>query len=261
MSAGATRPLPSGRKTPSSPLIPCMLLKSGHVYVPGPEGPVPAKAVLNAHFDPFDVVDRLAPKYPLLYIVDLDGISRRDPQLDYLQELSRDMTLWVDAGVRSSDQAIDILVAGAHRVVLSTAYLRGPNALARAWKLTTEVVFEIEMRGPGLTPQAGEWGTENPVELARKVREIGPDHLIVSPRETDPDWEVVRSIAADGPTWVDGSFTPAELPQLQAAGARGGVFHIQELLAEWVRETGAVPAPEHDATRDDETKNQLNQDE
>jgi len=257
-----SRPLPS-RTPPVAPaLIPCLLLRGGHVYVPGPDGPVPARTAIKANFDPFEVVDRLAPDYSLLYVVDLDGIARADPQLDYLQELARDISLWVDAGIRSSDQVIDILVAGAHRVVLSSAYLRGPNALARAWKLSTELVFEVEMTGARLTRSAGEWGTEDPAELARIVRAAGPDHLVVSPRETDPDWEVVRAIASAGPTWVDGSFAPAELPQLQETGARGGIFHLTDLLREWART--AEPAPEEaprNATRDDETKNQLNEDE
>ncbi len=230
------------------------MLKAGHVYLPGPNGPVPARSRGRASLDPFEVVDRLVADYALLYVVDLDGIDRGDPQLDYLQELSRDISLWVDAGVRSSDQAIDILVAGAHRAVLSSAYLRGPNALARAWKLTTEIVFEVEMAGARLTSTAGDWGTDDPVELARRVRAAGPDHIVISPRETDPDWDVVRAIAAAGPCWVDGSFAPAELPQLQGAGAVGGIFHLTQLWTEWTVGEGADAAdPSDSSTRDDET--------
>ena len=103
-----SRPLPREGKLEIPGLIPCLLLRGGQVYLPGPSGPVPARSAAPATFDPFDVVDRLTPEYSLLYVVDLDGIDRSDPQLDYLQELSRDIALWVDAGVRSSDQAIDL---------------------------------------------------------------------------------------------------------------------------------------------------------
>lgn len=260
--SGRSRPLPSQGKGTRPGLIPCLLLKSGHVYQPGPDGPVLAHAPSGLQFDPFDVLDRLVPEYSLLYVVDLDGIEKGDPQLDYLQEFSRDITLWVDAGVRTSDQAIDVLVAGARRVVLSSAYLRGPRALARAWKLTPEIVFEIEMAGSGLTQPAGDWGTSEPVEFARVVRGIGPDHLIVSPRETDPDWEVVRKVAEGGPTWVDGSFTVSEAPRLAESGARGGIFHLDDLYAHW-ETTGEEMSGENRTltTRDDETKNQLTDDE
>lgn len=235
-------------------LIPCLLLRSGMACRPGPDGPVVARTSSGATIDPFDVVDRLVGEYPLLYVVDLDGIEREDPQLDYLQEISRDITLWVDAGIRTSDQAIDILVAGARRAVVSSAYLRGPNALARAWKLSTELVFEVEMAGAQLTPPAGDWGTMDPVELARIVRAAGPDHIVVSPRETDPEWSVVRTIAAGGPTWVDGSFAVSEVPRLRESGAVGGIFHLDELLSHW-EDGGEIPLPSPDTvtTRDDET--------
>ena len=107
-------------------------------------------------------------------------------------------------------------------VVLSSAYLRGLRQVSRAWKLSTELVFELEMAGPHLGPSAADWGTDDPVELARTVRAAGPDHLVVSPREVEPDWGIVRSIAALGPTWVDGSFSVTEAPRLTEAGATEG---------------------------------------
>ena len=205
-------------------------------------------------FDPFDVVDRLAKDYSMLYVVDLDGIEHQEPQLDYLQEISRDLSLWVDGGVRNADQAIDILVAGAHRAVLSSAYLQGPRQLRRAWRLSTELVFELEIVGGHLAPADPGWETRDPMEIARIVRETGPDHLIVSPREDDPEWELVAKVAAGGPTWVDGSFHPRDLPRLAEAHAVGGIFHLDELLTRWNDAAG----PEADATtststaRDDE---------
>ncbi len=259
--APGSRPLPRDGTLEIPSLIPCLLLRGGQVYLPGPTGPIPARTTVPAPFDPFDVVDRLTPEYSLLYVVDLDGIDRSDPQLDYLQELSRDIALWVDAGVRSSDQAIDILVAGAHRVILSSAYLRGPNALGRAWKLSTELVFEVEMTGDRLTSTAGDWGTQDPVELARIVRAAGPDHIVVSPRETDPDWAIVQAIAGTGPTWVDGSFDASQLSRLKDAGALGGIFHLNELWARWAADSGAKPEPAVPTERDDEDKNRLTDDE
>ncbi len=183
--------------------------------------------------DPFDVLDRLSSDYAMLYVVDLDGIEREDPQLDYLQELAREMTLWVDAGVRTAEQAIDVLITGARRAVLSSAYLRGPRQLARAWRLSTDLVFEVEMRGPALAPADARWGAVDAAALARAVRAAGPDHIIVSPRETEPDWSVVRVIASEGPTWVDGTFSREEAPRLTECGASGGIFHIEDLLSSW----------------------------
>lgn len=213
--------------------MPCLLLRKGQVCLPGPDGPVVALSPEGPPFDPFDVVDRLAKDYSLLYVADLDGIERQDPQLDYLQEISRDMTMWVDGGVRTAEQAIDILVAGARRAVLSSAYLRGPRQLKRAWRLSTELVFELEFEAGHLALADPSWQTTDPLEVTRMVREVGPDHVIVSPRETDPDWPLVGQVAAGGPTWVDGSFHPRDLSQLVAVHAAGGIFHIDEILNRW----------------------------
>lgn len=218
---------------PGPALIPCLMLRHGQVCRPGPDGPVVARTRSGSAVDPFDAVDRLSSQYALLYLVDLDGIERGTPQLDYEQELARDMPLWVDAGVRAADQAIDVIVAGAQRAVLSSAYLRSPRQLERAWRLSTQLIFEIELRGATLASPRADWGTDSPGELARKVRAAGPDHVILSPREVDPDWTVVREVAAGGPTWVDGSFAPADAPRLGESGASGGIFHIDELLDRW----------------------------
>jgi len=234
--------------------MPCLLLRKGEVCVPGPEGPVTARTDDGSAFDPFDVVDRLAKEYSMLYVVDLDGIEHQEPQLDYLQEISRDMTLWVDGGVRTAEQAIDILVAGARRAVLSSAYLHGPRQLKRAWRLSTELVFEMEMESGRLALGDKTWGTEDALEVARMVREIGPDHLIISPRETDPDWSLVARLASGGPTWVDGSFHPRDVPQLAVTHASGGIFHIDELLAHWNEKPlpEGTPSARRSPTRDDE---------
>jgi hypothetical protein len=241
-------------------LVPCLMLRGGRVCVPGPEGPVEARTADGKAIDPFDVLDLLSADYPRLYVVDLDGIERQEAQLDYLQEFSREVTLWVDAGVRNADQAIDVIVAGSRRAVLSTAYLRGPKELRRAWRLSTAFVFEAEVEGALVTAADSTWETRDPYELLRGVRELGIDRLLVSPRNSRIDWELVRRVATLGSTYVDGSFELADAPRLAAVGAAGGIFHLDRLIAERLSAAGS-PEPGSDALRDDENQNQLTHDE
>jgi len=247
------RASPKGARGPG--LMPCLLLRKGQVCLPGPDGPLPAASPEGPPFDPFDVVDRLAEDYSMVYVVDLDGIERGDPQLDYLQEIAREVSLWVDGGVRTAEQAIDILITGARRAVLSSAYLHGPRQLKRAWRLSTELVFEMEIDAAGRLVLADpSWEAEDPAELARIVRAAGPDHVILSPREKNPDWELVSRIAEGGPTWVDGSFDPHDTPRLAAAHATGGIFHIDEILQHWGDRAGVGSGQStgQSSTRDDE---------
>jgi len=221
-------------------LVPCMMLRRGQVCLPGPAGPVVALTPAGAPFDPFDVVDLLRGKYGRLYLVDLDGIERGDPQLAYLQELSRDIPLWVDAGVPTAESAIDIVVAGAERAVLSTEFLRGPVEVRRAWKLSTDWVFEVEIAPGGGLVASSDWPTRDPQEVVASVRDVGIGDVVVSSREEDPDWALISHLAASGPTWVDGSFTVNDAPRLRQSGAVGGIFHLDLLLAS----PTAAPTPE-----------------
>jgi len=230
-----------------------VLLRKGEICLPSADGPVPARTEDGGRYDPFEVVDKLVADYPLVYLVDLDGIERAEPQLDFLQELARDAALWVDGGVRTADQAIDILITGAQRAVLSSAMLRGFKELRRSWRLSTEFVFEVELDHRGLVAP-GDWDAGTAVDLVRVVREVGIDHVVLSPREIDPDWELVRAVSAGGPTWVDGSFESDQLPQLRATGARGGIFHLDRMLGAPATSTEGAPLPSTaDVKRDDET--------
>lgn len=257
----ASRPLAADPRAKSTNLVPCLLLRHGEVWLPGDDGPKPALSATGSKFDPFDVVERLTREYPLVYVVDLDGIQDGEPQLDYLQELSRDAALWIDGGVRTAEQAIDILVAGARRAVLSSATLTTPREVERAWRLSTELAFEIGLDRRGLVAGPG-WSNRDPFEVVRSVRAIGPDHAVVSPRDIPPDWNLVRRISEGGPTWVDGAFSLSESSHLAETGAAGGIFHLHGFLGvvgEPIRSGGGPRTT--NAPRDDENQNRLTSDE
>ncbi len=222
---GAAVPEPTA---PEPELVPALLVQRGRVCVPGADGPVVARGSDGRSIDPLDAIDGIRETYSRVYFVDLDAIEGAGPQLDYLQEIARDIEVWADAGVSSADQAIDILVAGAQRVVLSTALLEGPRPLRRLLRLTTDVAVEIEVTEVASARLARAWGSTDYVEVATEVRAVGIRELIVSPRAVDPDWALIARVAAGGPTWVDGSFDRQETGELRRAKATGGIFHFSE---------------------------------
>ncbi len=210
--------------------MPCLMIRAGDVMLPGPEGPVAARDPDGKLYDVLDVSDQLTDRYGRLYLVDLDGIEHNEPQLDYLQEITRVSEVWVDAGVRTGEQAIDVVVAGAFRTVLSTSRLESEQELRQAWKLSPEIAFEIEVTDRGVGSVAPDWSGRSPAALAQMARAIGLREVIYSPRRTAVDWKVVRELAATGPLWVDGSFQFEELGRLTESGAVGGIFPITEEL-------------------------------
>ncbi|MCI4331794.1 MAG: HisA/HisF-related TIM barrel protein [Thermoplasmata archaeon] len=226
---------PAGRSNPADAagqkLVPILMIGKGQVYLPGPTGPVVAKTATGTPLDLLDLADRLAEKFKRVYVVDLDGLRDDKAQLDYLQELSRDLELWVDAGIRTGDQAIDILVAGATRAVLSTAYLRGHREVQRAWKLSQELAFEIEIRGGNVFAADHDWRGMDPTAIATSIRELGVSEVILSPREEPVDWRLTGALAAMGSLWVDGTFERSEEAQLSSSKASGAFFHLDAFLA------------------------------
>jgi phosphoribosylformimino-5-aminoimidazole carboxamide ribonucleotide (ProFAR) isomerase len=234
-------------------LVPCLLLRKGQVCLPGPTGPVRVKTRTGTPLDPFDVIDRLKTNYERLYLVDLDGIERGAPQLEYIQELSRDIDLWVDAGVPTADSAIDILVAGAQRAVLSSSYLRAPVEIRRAWKLSTDWAFEVETVEGVVQNATDAWTATDVAVQVEAARLTGITDIVLSPRQADPNWDLVRTIAAGGPTWVDGTFEAAAQGRLAETGAAGGIFHLDRVLADLVvPPDGSPEEAESVSPRDDE---------
>lgn len=225
-----------GTPKEASLLTPCLMLSKGRPMVPGEGGPVPARDAKGNVPDVFDVVDLLSAKYHRIYVVDLDGIERAVPQLDLLQEISRDAETWVDGGVRTAEQAIDILISGAQKAVLSSVYLGSERELRRAWKLSQDLVVDLEVAGGTVVSRDRTWHLQSPVDVERSVRNTGPQELVLSFRPDPVDWEVVRTVAARGPTWVGGSFEPRATGELERVGASGGIFHVQEELARWAAE-------------------------
>ncbi|HWR27872.1 MAG TPA: hypothetical protein VN377_05500 [Candidatus Thermoplasmatota archaeon] len=66
---------------------------------------------------PVDVSKRVE-KDSLLYVLDLDGIERNNPNLELYQRLAEHNVLWIDNGPRRIDDVMDTIMAGATNITL-----------------------------------------------------------------------------------------------------------------------------------------------
>lgn len=185
------------------------------------------RPVLNGGGKPvdlFEVADRLAATYGRFCVFDLEGIRRNRPQLDYLQELSRSGELWVDAGIRSGDQVIDILVTGARRAILSTAFLLGTRELKRAWRLSTEILFAVETDGARIRTRGNDWDGAPTVGAIANARAVGVVDVVLRSRGAPVDWAFIQQLSTQGRVWVGGKSEAELRSQLAGSGAVGGFF-------------------------------------
>lgn len=218
-------------------MVPTTYLDSGHI-VSSLDGQFESVKGDDAKpIDPFEVADSLVAKYHRFCVVDLEGVRRNRPQLDYLQELSRSGELWVDAGIRTGDQVIDILVTGAQRTILSTGYLLSAKQLRRAWRLSSEILFAVETEGDRVRSRGNDWDGMSAVDAISGARAVGVSDVILRTRGGPVDWPFVRQVSATGPLWVEGVPEPSLSAHLRESGVAGCLFDapLQELL-------GADPA-------------------
>ena len=127
---------------------------------------------------------------------------------------------------------IDVLVTGAQRAMLSTAFLLGPKELRRAWRLSTHVLFAVETDGPVVRRRGNEWDGQPAADAVAGARSLGVVDVVLRSWKDPVDWSLVRQLASQGPLWVSGDDEPSLRSRLRASGAVGGFFDpANDLLA------------------------------
>lgn len=223
----SVRPAPGEGPVPV--LFPSIETSRGRVVLSGDPKAEPVEL--------FDAVDALRRRFPRLYLIDLDGRRKSLPQLDYLQEISRDVEVWADAGCQRADQAIDTIVAGAQRCILSTDRLERARELRRAWKLSTEIALELVLVDCQVLAREPEWRGRTPGEVATEVAAVGLRELVVSFLEGPVDWRLIGELAGAGfVVYLRSGCSAEDGPRLAQAGAAGGVFPADRLLLQSLSE-------------------------
>ena len=151
-------------------------------------GPVPWTETLEA-------VDRALQDFGRVLVWDLDGIERNRPNLGLLRHFEGE-SLWVDPGIRFGEGVIDVLIAGADRVVVGTKTLRDLAEIEAAWELTENLVPMLDFA------QGKLWAPESvlavpPQELFRIWREKGTDTVLLLDEKGEVPEPLLRS-APDG---------------------------------------------------------------
>jgi len=90
-----------------------------------------------------------------LYVADLDAIAGGADNNSIIGALAREARVMVDAGVSEPERARALLDLDAHRVVVGTETLTGPDALDRLLADVPEVIVSVDLRdGRALSPDA-----------------------------------------------------------------------------------------------------------
>ncbi len=144
----------------------------------------PIESLLTRSVWPLDVAYAFREQLGLtaVYVADLDGIVKQQPNMAVLQML-RDagFEVWIDAGVRSAEDVARQLDAGAARVIIGLETLGGPRMLATlsdefGW---SRMIFSLDLNQgqPLTTPSL--WLDPTPQGIARTASDSGARQMIV----------------------------------------------------------------------------------
>jgi phosphoribosylformimino-5-aminoimidazole carboxamide ribotide isomerase len=157
-----------------------------------------------------------------VYVADLDAIGGGDGNPALLTALAREASIMVDAGVTEPQRPRALLDLGAHRVIVGTETLSGPDALDRLLEELPAgaVVLSVDLRdGRLLSPDAQLAGLPALDAMRRlpAVREAIVLDLARVGSGAGPDVELIAAIHA-------------AFPDLELL-AGGGVRHVEDLRA------------------------------
>jgi phosphoribosylformimino-5-aminoimidazole carboxamide ribotide isomerase len=116
-----------------------------------------------------------------LYVADLDAIGGAPPDLAVYGALrGLGFRLWVDAGIRTADDAGPVATAGVEALVVGLETVAGPPALARLCRdYNTRVVFSLDLRDGAPLGHVSAWRQGDALGIAAEAVELGVRRLIV----------------------------------------------------------------------------------
>lgn len=175
-----------------------------------------------------EAVDELIAKHGKALIVDLNGFRNNRPRLDFIRKFEK-KSVWVDAGVRLADVAIDIFIGGAERTILRTETLYSVDELRKAYELSDQLIFQIDVFN-GRTIGSDDFADKDPRKLVGEISEIGMRTCIyLEQGRGEPSPGILHGLPEDFELYV-GPCLSSDSPRFENTGFKGIVVDAKELF-------------------------------
>jgi len=169
-----------------------------------------------------------------MYVADLDAIEGGAVQYGMHVRLSRVTRCWIDAGVRSENDAFALIDAGADRVVVALETMPSFDLLHTIVEHlgTDRVVFSLDLRDGAPLTRVDLLRAMSPRELARRAVDAGVETVIVLDlarvgSSSGSDEAMIHELRAalSGVDLIAGGGVrdQSDLDRLAAAGANGAL--------------------------------------
>jgi len=95
--------------------------------------------------EPVKILRNLEKKgYERFYIVDIEGIERNKMQIEIIDRLASEFTIWLDGGFRDVGVIEDALVLGSEIAVISSKSIRSVDEIRKATELSENLAFSVD---------------------------------------------------------------------------------------------------------------------
>jgi uncharacterized protein related to proFAR isomerase len=187
---------------------------------------------------PKDFVEELVKRFGrTVYLLDIDGIERNRPQYSLIKDLSKEAELWVDAGSRTSEGLIDVIIAGAEKAVLSTKRMADIDEMIAAVDVSDKVMLGIDFNKGVISPDST-MARMSPRKVADLARTKGIMEVVFAdysrkrggPFNRDEIFSLVRS-GAD--IYVGGKVIEDDCPALAELGVKGCLLDMRNIVRRW----------------------------
>ncbi|MEE9116919.1 MAG: HisA/HisF-related TIM barrel protein [Thermoplasmata archaeon] len=204
-------------------VLPRILILDKEAVYEGREGYLPMN--VDAH----EAVDKLLADYERALIVDMNGVRNNRPKLDFIKDFEK-KSIWVDGGARVADNAIDLFIAGAEKVVLRTETLVSMDELRKAHELSDQLIFELDLADGRTVNGPPEFQERRPEDLMKDVALIGVRSCLYLDKNGNiPSPSILHGLPDDFELYV-GMLHRSDSARLEDTGIKGIIVDAKELV-------------------------------
>jgi len=184
----------------------------------------PLKSALSASANPLDVASAFKGLgFAELYVADLDAISRNQPNLAIINQITKNtgLRLMVDAGVTDLERAEELLANHVSKVVVGTETLVRTGFVREAVRSfgSDRVILSLDLKNGRLLGEF-DFGHREPMALLKEFQRMGVKQVIVL--------DLARVGSGEG---VDVPFLKRVLEELELeVFVGGGVRNLADLI-------------------------------
>jgi uncharacterized protein related to proFAR isomerase len=203
-----------------------------------------------------EVARRFSRNWDAVYVVDLDGLKRNRPEVGLVQQLSDRVHTWADAGARTPEDSMDLLMAGAEQVTVRYHTADEREVVRETVRISEQVALGMEFRDQELV-QNRAWPA-TPPELVELAEDLQIPLVVVDHSRAGTASGIDRSVAwharhhEPGAYFAGGIASQRDLDVLEDLGYEGALVSTALLEGEdfqgedWRGPTGARDVDESD---------------